>query len=190
MQRGSRGCSTRGGTPRFELGVAREAGQSATSCDFGAIVAWHEARRASKPALKAGALCPRDENLLAELEVCRCGHPKSALASAACEQRWRGVAEARSRRRGEAIAETRSRMRRVARPPVRSPLSLRAPPSSSGGASCRAKGARPAPFPRVPHRHEQRRHRAAPDVELRFGGCYRPTALTTEIPLCSAAVSQ
>ena len=45
MQRGKRRCSTRGGTPRFELGVAREAGQSAASCDFGAIVAWYEAIR-------------------------------------------------------------------------------------------------------------------------------------------------
>ena len=161
MQRGSRGCSTRGGTPRFELGVAREAGQSAASCDFGAIVAWHEGRRVSELDPKAGALYPRDENLLAELEAYRCNHPKSALASAACEQRWRGVAEARSRRRGEAIAETRSRMRRVARPPVRSPLSLRAPPSSSSGASCRPKGAQPDPCPRVPHRHEHRHHRAA-----------------------------
>ena len=30
------------------------------------------------------------------------------------------------------------------------------------------RGARPAPFPRVPHRHEQRRHGAAPGVELRW----------------------
>ena len=187
---GNRSCSTRGGTPRFELRVAQDAGQSAASCDFGAIVAWHEAMRVSKLGPIDGALYPRDENLLAELEAYRCGRPKSALASAACEQRWRGVAEARSRRRGEAIAETRSRMRRVARPPVRSPFSLRAPPSSSGGASCRPKGARPTLSPWAPHRHEQRRHRAAPHVELRFGGCYRPTALTTEIPLCSAAVSQ
>ena len=102
MQRGSRGCSTRGGTPRFELGVAREAGQSAASCDFGAIEAWHKARRVSELDPKAGALYPRDENLLAELEAYRCIHPKSALASAACEQRWRGAAEAWSRWRGEA----------------------------------------------------------------------------------------
>ena len=56
MQRGSRGCSARGGTPRFELGVAWEAGRSAASCDFGAIVVCYEARRVSKPAPKAGAL--------------------------------------------------------------------------------------------------------------------------------------
>ena len=144
--------------------MAQEAGESATSSDFGAIVAWYEAIRVSKLGPIDGALYPRDENLLAELEAYRCSHPKSALASAACEQRWRGVAEARSRRRGEAIAETRSRMRRVARPPVRSPLSLRAPTSSSGGASCRAKVSRPAPPLRAPHRREQRRHRAHPHV--------------------------
>ena len=45
MQRGSRSCSSRGGALRFELGVAREAGQSAAICDFGAIVAWYEAIR-------------------------------------------------------------------------------------------------------------------------------------------------
>ena len=162
MQRVSRGCSTRGGTPRFELGVAQEAGRSSASRDFGAIVASHEARRVSKLGLKAEALYPRDENLLAELEAYRCSHPKSALASAACEQRWRGAAEAGRGGEDRRAQETRSRMRMVARPPVRSPFSLRAPPSSSGGASCRAKGARPAPFPRVPHRREQRRHRAAP----------------------------
>ena len=91
---GKRRCSTRGGTPRFELCVAQEPGQSAASCDFGAIEAWHKARRVSELDPKAGALYPRDENLLAELEAYRCIHPKSALASAACEQRWRGAAEA------------------------------------------------------------------------------------------------
>ena len=50
---------------------------------------------------------PRDENLLAELEAYRCSHPKSALASAACGQRWRGAAEAWSRWRGEATAENK-----------------------------------------------------------------------------------
>ena len=59
------------------------------------------------------------------------------------------------------------------------------------GVSTKApRGRGQTPFPQAPHRREQRRHRAAPDVELRFGGCYRPTTLTTEIPLCSAAVSQ
>ena len=68
MQRVSRGCSTRGGTPRFELGVAREAGQSAASSDFGAIWAWHKARRVFKLDPKAGALYPSSENLLMELK--------------------------------------------------------------------------------------------------------------------------
>ena len=128
-----------------------------------------------------------------------CSRSSRRTAASTQSRRWHrrrassaGVARPRRGRGGEErrAQKTRSGMRRVARPPVRSPFSLRAPPSSSGGASCRAKGARPAPLPWVPHRREQRRHRAAPDVELRFGGCYRPTALTTEIPLCSAAVSQ
>ena len=69
MQRGSRGCSTRGGTPRFELRVAQDAGQSAASCDFGAIVAWHEGRRVSELDPKAGALYPSSQDLLAELKL-------------------------------------------------------------------------------------------------------------------------
>eukprot|EP01043_Picozoa_sp_COSAG02_P004913 COSAG02_NODE_130_length_34758_cov_80.817767_33_plen_165_part_00 len=53
------------------------------------------------------------------------------------------------------------------RPPIKHAARLRAPPSSSGGASCRPKGARPALSLRVPHRREQRRHGASPSVELR-----------------------
>ena len=45
MERGNRSCSARGGTPRFELCVAQEAGESATSSDFAAIAAWYEAIR-------------------------------------------------------------------------------------------------------------------------------------------------
>ena len=68
MERGNCRCSTRGGTARFELGVAQEAGRSSASCDFGASWARHEARRVFKLVSKAGLLYPSGENPLAELK--------------------------------------------------------------------------------------------------------------------------
>ena len=54
--------------------------------------------------------------------------------------------------------------RMVARPPIAKGDDLRSPRSSSGDAPYRIKGAWPAPSPRAPHRHEHRRHRAAPSA--------------------------
>ena len=60
-----------------------------------------------QPSPRPPASPPAPGNLLAELEEYRYRRPKSALASAACGQRWRGAAEAWSRWRGEATAENK-----------------------------------------------------------------------------------
>ena len=72
--------------------MAREAGQSAASCDFGAIVAWHEAMRVSKLGPIDGALYPRDENLLAEPRGVPLRPPKvgASIGGVRAALAWRG----------------------------------------------------------------------------------------------------
>ena len=92
MPSGDFSCSTMGGTRRFELSVAQDAGQSAASCNFGASWALHKARRVFKLAPKAGALYPSGENPLAELKLRRVEHVERPLPPEACGRgRW-GVA--------------------------------------------------------------------------------------------------
>eukprot|EP01043_Picozoa_sp_COSAG02_P036708 COSAG02_NODE_2707_length_8191_cov_16.283984_4_plen_190_part_00 len=85
--------SVRGGTPRFELSVAQDAGQSATSCNFGASWALHKARRVFKLASKAGLLYPSGENPLAELKLRRVRHVERPLPPEASARGRRGAAK-------------------------------------------------------------------------------------------------
>ena len=93
MSSGGFSCSTRGGTPRFELSVAQDAGQSATSCNFGASWALHKARRVFKLVSKAGLLYPSGENPLAELKLRRVEHVERPLPPEACGRGRRGAAK-------------------------------------------------------------------------------------------------
>ena len=66
----------------------------------------------------------------------------------------RGTAEAWSRRGREVSWEREIRAEDGGEATARSLVRLGAPPRPSGGASCRTKGARPAPFPQVSSRCE------------------------------------
>ena len=68
---------------------------------------------------------------------------------------WHGrTAEAWSRRGREVSWEREIRAEDGGEATARSLVRLGAPPRPSGGASCRTKGARPAPFPQVSSRCE------------------------------------
>ena len=130
MSSGSCSYRTRGGTPRFELCVASQAGQSAASCDFRAIPASHKARRGFKLTFFDGALYSSGENLLAELKSWRVVHVERPLPPEACGRGGWGVAKAMRGGREKQCADGKSCERMVARPPIRKVDRLRAPPSA------------------------------------------------------------
>lgn len=94
-----------------------------------------------------GGLYSSGKNLLADLEAWRLEHPEGALASQGRSGYIAGMAKARSRGAREVSWRGEIRVGDGGEATGQSSLRLRAPPSSSGDASCRTKGARLPPCP-------------------------------------------